>query len=251
MQIAKLPLQSIQSVSEAKPVAGNLSLAGLAPGNYVLEARLDLGDTVIVRTHAFRMEGRTFAQPAASSNWFQSVSDERLAELFDAVAGTLQKQSDRELYERLNPDGRRRFLAQYFGVTGPSPEGSPKNALDHYLERAAHVNSTYTSRVGEPGWKTDRGRVYLLRGEPQAKVARPLPPGGAAPYEVWHFTSAPGYAYVFIDESRVGSYRLIWTSDPNEASLPDWDRRLSAEALEEMFRMGIRPPRTGGGSDRE
>jgi len=252
LRIAELKLQTFDDVAQARPLAGNMSLEGLAAGEYVLEARLDLGDTVVVRTHPFRMAGQTFAQqpvagPAsADMGWFATLTDEKLAELFDPVAVTLTRQSDRDLYSRLNPDGRRRFLVQYFGVTGPA-SGGQKNPLDLYLERIEHVNRTFSSRLGdEAGWSTDRGRVYLRRGEPQSKVSRPLPPVGAAPYEIWQYTSAPTYAYVFVDESRIGAYRLIWSSDPNESSLPDWDRRLSADAIGDMTRLGIRP--TGGGS---
>jgi GWxTD domain-containing protein len=250
LQIAELALQTLDGVDQARPLAGNLSLAGLAPGDYVLEARLDLGDTVLVRTHPFRMEGRQFAQaaqPTADTGWFGTLSEERLAELFDPVMVTLTAQADRDLYRRLNPDGRRRFLVQYFGVNAPSAEGSDPNPLDLYLERVDHVTRQFATRFGDdPAWQTDRGRIYLRRGEPQAKVARPLPPVGAAPYEIWQYTSAPNYAYVFVDESRVGAYRLVWSSDPNESSLPDWDRRVSAEAIEEMTRLGIRP---GGGGN--
>ncbi len=249
-QIARLDLQKVQQVTEARPLAGNLSLAGLAPGDYVLEARLELSDTVLVRTHAFRMEGRDFAEQAPgapTTGYFASLSDEQLSQLFDPVSALLQKQSDRDLYGRLNPDGRRRFLAQYFGVTQPSAGGQANNALDMYLARVQFVNREYAGRGGQAGWTTDRGHIYLLRGAPQSKVAKPLPPGGSSPYEIWQYTSAPGYFYLFIDESRINSYRLIVSSDPNESTLPDWDRRLSDEAVEDIRRMGIRLPNVSGG----
>jgi len=255
-QLAQIPLQRVDSVQQARPMAGNVSLAGLPPGDYVLEARVELADTVLVRTHAFRMEGRSFAAQTAASGataaadgYFASLPDAELARLFDAVIVTLRAQRDRDLYERLNPDGRRRFLAQYFGVSGPTPGGQGTNPLDVYLGRVAHVERQFVGRSGEEGWRTDRGRVYLLRGEPQGKVARPLPPAGTSPFEVWNYTDAPGYAYLFVDEAKIGSFRIIWSNDPNEASLPDWDRRVGPEAVEEMLRMGIRISRGGGGGN--
>jgi GWxTD domain-containing protein len=193
------------------------------------------------------MEGRILASPeqpsTAGGSYFASLTDQQLSELFDPVLATLQKQSDRDLYERLNPDGRRRFLQEYFGGVSPTPGGQGNNPLDLYLRRVQHVNREYAGRGGEPGWRTDRGKIYLMRGEPQNKSARPLPPGGASPYEIWVYNAAPGYYYVFIDESRIGSYRLILTSDPTQPSLPDWERRLSNEVFEDMFRMGVRPAR--------
>jgi GWxTD domain-containing protein len=190
------------------------------------------------------MEGRLLAAPAPSTvggSYFSSLTDQQLKELFDPVIVTLQKQADRQLYEQLNPDGRRRFLNEYFGGVTPTAGGQGTNPLDLYLQRVQQVNREYSGRSGEPGWRTDRGKIFLLRGAPENKTAKPLPPGGATPYEIWVYNSAPGYYYVFIDESRIDNYRLILTSDPNESSLPDWERRLSNEVFEDMFRMGVRP----------
>jgi GWxTD domain-containing protein len=244
-ELARLPLQKFDGVTEARPLAGNMSLAGLAPGEYTLEALLDLGDTVIVRTHAFRMEGPSFGQVAvqpaeAGGGYFSSLTDKQVADLFDPVIGTLRKQSDRDLFQNLNADGKRRFLRQYFGVAGPAGAGNPPNALDLYLTRVQAVDQ-FEGRGGEPAWRTDRGRIFLTRGEPQSRVARPMPSSGASPFEIWQYTISPNYAYVFLDEVRSGSYRLIWTNDPNEVSLPDWDKRMGEEVLQEMLRLGIRP----------
>ncbi|MCI0435605.1 MAG: GWxTD domain-containing protein [Gemmatimonadetes bacterium] len=244
-QLARLELATLDAVEEARPLAGNVSLAGLAPGDYVMETQLELRDTVIVRAHAFRMEGRIAQQdvPGAVSGYFATLSDAELQRLFDPVLVTLRRQADRQLFEGLNPDGRRRFLHQYFGGVEPTPEGRGENALDMYLERVEHVSSQFTERRGGlEGWRTDRGRVWLIRGEPPSRVSRPLPPGGAAPYEIWFFPVPSRYAYVFVDEARIGSYRLAYTTDPDEQSVPDWDRRVGADAIEEMVRLGIPVP---------
>lgn len=244
-QLARIELARFDGVQEARPLVGNVSLAGLAPGAYVMEARLELGDTVIVRAHAFRMEGALGqAPPVPVSGYFQALSNAELTRLFEPVLVTLRRQADRGLYQQLNPDGRRRFLHQYFGGVEPTPgAGENGNALDLYLARVEKVAAQFTERRGGlDGWKTEQGRIYLLRGEPQSKVSRPLPPAGAAPYEIWFYPVPSKYAYVFVDEARIGSYRLAYTTDPDEQSLPDWDRRVGADAIEEMVRLGIPVP---------
>lgn len=251
-QMARLTLQSVESVSKARPLAGNVSLEGLAAGEYVLETRLELGDTVLVRAHPFSMEGRVFAQPTAGAveGYFAELSPLELSRLFDPVVMTLSRSSDKQLYENLNADGKRRFLHQYFGGAQPTPGGGGDNPLDVYLRRVEHVNHEFAGRGGEEGWRTDRGRIWMLRGEPNNMVRRPLPPAGSAPYELWQYTESPGYVYAFVDEARIGSYRLIFTTDPNEPTMPDWDRRLATEAVEEMIRMGVRPViRSGTGGN--
>jgi GWxTD domain-containing protein len=144
------------------------------------------------------------------------------------------------LFQSLNPDGKRRFLQQYFGGVEPTAGGEGDNPLDQYLKRVHHVQREYVERQGGlEGWRTDRGRIYLKRGDPNNRVSRPLPPAGAAPYEIWQHTVPSNYVYVFIDEARIGSYRLVYTNDPLETSLPDWERRISSDAAEELMRMGI------------
>jgi GWxTD domain-containing protein len=244
-QLARLDLQKLESVVESRPLAGNVSLAGLAPGDYLLETRLELGDTVVIRSHAFHMAGLLATPQPAATGYFWSLTDEELAALFDPVVVTLQRLADRELYQRLNADGKRRFLQQYFGGVEPTAGGAGTNPLDVYLKRVRMVNAEFGERRGGlEGWRTDRGRIYMVRGEPASKVARPLPPAGAAPYEIWLFTIPSRYAYLFVDEARIDSYRLVFTNDPAEQSLPDWDRRVGADAIEELVRLGVPVPRT-------
>lgn len=250
-QMARVRLQAMDAVVQAMPLAGNMSVEGLATGDYVLEARLELGDTVLVRSHPFRMEGTQFAAPAPTAvrGYFATLPPAQLAELFDPVVMTMARKADRDLYTNLNADGKRRYLAQYFGGVEPTPGGEGDNPLDEYLRRVEYVNRQFAGRGGQEGWRTDRGRIYMLRGAPNNKVERPLPPGGSAPYELWQYTNAPGYVYAFVDEARMGSYRLIFSTDPDEPTMPDWDRRLATEAVEEMIRMGVRPVIRGSGAN--
>jgi hypothetical protein len=54
-EIRRLLLQEFIDVRESHPLAGNFSVAGLVYGEYQLEARLELADRVITRTHRFYM----------------------------------------------------------------------------------------------------------------------------------------------------------------------------------------------------
>ena len=249
-QMARIKLQTVDSVAQARPLAGNMSVEGLATGVYVLQTRLELEDTVLVRTHPFRMEGKQFAQPEAAgavTGYFATISPEDLAALFDPVVMTMSSQAQRDLYSRLNVDGKRRYLYQYFGGLEPSAPGEEPNNLDGYLERVRFVNGHFGGRRGEEAWKSDRGRIYMLRGAPSTRVQKAIPSDGAPPYEVWQYANAPGgYVYAFSDEGRMGAFRLVYSTDPVEPTLPDWDRRLAAEAVEEMQRMGVTIRAPGG-----
>ena len=117
------------------------------------------------------------------------------------------------------------------------------NALDIYIERVRTVSAKYSERAGEgqqPGWRTDRGRIYLMRGEPTQLVDRPVARDGSPPYQIWQYSTSPGYVYLFLDESRFGNYRLIFTTDPNQSTLPGWESRVGPDALQDLNRVGVR-----------
>lgn len=240
-ELARFRLQELQRLDEWRPVAGSVSVAGLPPGAYSFETQLQLADTTIVRSHPFYMESPV-AAAEGGRGWFYTLSDEDLTRLFDPVVVWLTR-SEAELFTTLPPAARREFLSQQFGRDGPTPGDGSESALDAYLSRVEVVNLRFAERAGrsvvEP-WRTPRGRIYLLRGQPSAQVSRPSPQGGA-PYEIWQYAVSPGYVYLFADESGMGHYRLVFSNDPAEAGVVDWTRRVGSEALEDLARMGISP----------
>jgi hypothetical protein len=86
-----------------------------------------------------------------------------------------------------------------------------------------------------PGWRTDRGRIYIRYGRPDDVLRRPKP-RSTSPYEVWKYTRGQPRKYVFLDATRFGNFQLIWTDDVTEVGKPDWKALLGAEALEDVLR---------------
>jgi len=239
-ELARFPIQQLQSLAEPRPLAGRIPVAGLAPGAYTFEAQVQLADTTIVRQHQFFVGGQAIA--GSGLGWFGTLSDERLAELFDG-ATVWMTATEAERYEGLPPAARRAFLVRWFGTSEPTPDDGQESALDAYLARIAVVTERYAERSGRdgrPAWLTDRGRIYLMNGEPSATFNRANPEGGA-PYEIWHYATGAGRAYVFVDETRIGNFRLVYSNDPNEKGVADWTRYLGPEAVNDLARLGIRP----------
>ena len=234
-QIAKMDLAVINGTGPRSRVAGSAALGGLAPGEYMLDAHIELADTLLTRSARFTMNAPIFvAQPAGGAlGYFGTLSAEEL-KLFDGLVVWMDAGNQRELYRSLPDDGRREFLARYFGPNGPT--GDKDNRLDMYLERAKLVNEQFAERAGRspiPPWQTDRGRVYMLRGAPGKQLKRPFQPD-APPYEIWSYDIGQQYVYLFVDQSRFGNYRLMFSTDPREATLPDWQNRVGLAAIEDL-----------------
>lgn len=240
--MARMDLARINGKGPRTRLAGAVVVAGLAPGPYTLQATVNLADTSFTRSATFTMDAPVVvAQASSSAAYFNALSKEDLALLFDPLAVWLDSKEQRDLYKDLNETGRRQFLVRYFGEAAPG--GDPDSRLNTYLARVKHVNDQYTERTGRKtfGWQTDRGRIYLLRGEPANQLKRPFAPNDVKPYEIWAYNVGNQYVYVFVDETRFGAYRLVFSTDPREVSTPDWQNRVGPAVIEELrSQFGIR-----------
>jgi GWxTD domain-containing protein len=123
---------------------------------------------------------------------------------------------------------REQFIEAFWARRNPDPD-SPENTFkeEHY-RRIAYANEHYAS--GIPGWKTDRGRIYIMWGPPDETDSHPSggtyerPPeegGGETstyPFEDWRYRYLEGWGenimLEFVDPTMTGEYHL--TMDPSE-----------------------------------
>ena len=125
-------------------------------------------------------------------------------------------------------DEREQFIEQFWERRNPNP-GSPENEFkEEYYRRIAYANERYAS--GMPGWKSDRGRIYIMYGPPDeieshpsgGSYVRPPEEGGgstaAYPFEKWRYRFIDGIGtniiLEFVDTSMTGEYHM--TMDPGE-----------------------------------
>ncbi len=136
---------------------------------------------------------------------------------------------ERAAFKRLQTDDEReQFIENFWLRRDPTPDTVENEFKEEHYRRIAYANEHFAS--GIPGWKTDRGRIYITFGPPDEIDAHPSggtyerPPeegGGETstyPFEQWR------YRYIedignniiieFVDTTMSGEYRM--TSDPSE-----------------------------------
>ncbi len=136
---------------------------------------------------------------------------------------------ERAEFKSLRSDAdRAQFIKGFWERRDPTP-GTPRNEFqeEHY-RRIAYANGRFTvNRV--PGWKTDRGRIYIQYGPPDeidshpsgGKYERPAEEGGGViatyPFEQWRYRYIDGIGrnviLEFVDQTGTGDYRM--TMDPS------------------------------------
>ena len=144
-----------------------------------------------------------------------------------------------------NDEERDAFIEQFWRRRNPDPDSPENTAREEHYRRIAYANEHFAA--GEPGWKTDRGRIYIEWGPPDSIDShpsgglydRPANEGGGTtttfPFEVWHYRYLPGIGenvnIEFVDTCQCGDYHF--TIDPDEkdallhvpgAGLTDWEQ---------------------------
>jgi GWxTD domain-containing protein len=109
-----------------------------------------------------------------------------------------------EYYNKLSPEGKEAYLAWFWS----------KHNLSEFVRRREVVESRFgTARTS--GIKTDRGKIYIKYGEPDA-VERKTMEMDVKPREYWFYYQL-GLTFIFVDLRGDGNYRLAWTNSPDEA----------------------------------
>jgi len=136
---------------------------------------------------------------------------------------------ERQAFKRLNTDDEReQFIEQFWLRRDPTPDTEENEFKEEHYRRIAYANEHYAS--GIPGWKADRGRIYITFGPPDeieshpsgGTYDRPYEEGGGTtstyPFEQWRYRYLEGIGnnivIEFVDTTMSGEYHM--TMDPSE-----------------------------------
>jgi GWxTD domain-containing protein len=229
------------TLSAAGVAASGLNLMGLPPGDYELALEVRYPDTMVIRTASFAMAGfETQAAVAAavgrSADVFSQLTEAQLDTLYRPLIYVMEG-NERGVYEDLSVEGKRNYLRQFWGRRDPSPATPGNEFQDQFYRLIARANRDYREGGAAeiPGWRTDRGRIFVRYGEPDEVLRRPQS-GSTRPYEVWKYTRGRFRKFVFFDETSLGNYALIWTNEQREPSRANWAELLGPEAVEDVQR---------------
>jgi GWxTD domain-containing protein len=138
---------------------------------------------------------------------------------------------ERKSFKNMQTDEEReQFIEQFWMRRDPTPDTQENEYKEEHYRRIAYANERYAS--GIPGWKTDRGMIYITFGPPDeieshpsgGTYERPYEEGGGTtstyPFEKWRYRYLQGVGnqqdiqIEFVDKTLTGEYRM--TMDPSE-----------------------------------
>jgi GWxTD domain-containing protein len=130
-----------------------------------------------------------------------------------------------------NEEERQNFIEDFWLRRNPDPRSSNNTFREEHYRRIIYANEHFAS--GIPGWKTDRGRIYITWGPPDENESHPaggqynrtFNEGGGStstfPFEKWWYRHIEGVGddieLEFVDSSMSGEYRLAMNADEKDA----------------------------------
>jgi GWxTD domain-containing protein len=136
---------------------------------------------------------------------------------------------ERKAFKQMNTDEEReQFVEQFWLRRDPTPDTVENEFKEEHYRRIAYANEHFAS--GAPGWKLDRGRIYITFGPPDeiddhpsgGSYSRPMAEGGGEtttfPFADWRYRYIEGIGndvtIEFVDTTMTGEYHM--TMDPSE-----------------------------------
>jgi len=140
---------------------------------------------------------------------------------------------ERDAFNKLTTDAEREnFIQTFWDRRDPDPDTEVNEFREEYYERIAYANEHFAS--GIPGWRTDRGRIYITWGKPDSVEShasggtydRPVYEGGgsttAYPFETWYYRHldnvGDGIEIEFVDRTGTGEYKIASGPDDKDAT---------------------------------
>jgi GWxTD domain-containing protein len=155
-------------------------------------------------------QARPSQAPAQLASPYRKWVDEDVVYIID--------KEEQAAFERLPTDAEReQFIEQFWLRRDPTPNTVENEFKEEHYRRIAYANEHFAADI--PGWKTDRGRIYITYGPPDdiSVGSNYPPPAGAYHYQQWRYRFIKGIGtnvvIQFVDATGSGEFRM--TVDPS------------------------------------
>jgi GWxTD domain-containing protein len=166
------------------------------------------------------------AGSAVLSSAFATMGEEQLDDEF-SEAKYIATSGEISQYKQLHGvEAKRQFMYEFWKKRENVEQYNVSDERSAYLQRVNYANDHFRSGY-KPGWKTDRGRVYIIYGNPD-EIDRHPNETDVKPYEIWYYNSLEGgVSFDFIDKTGFGDYQLVNSTERNEIHDDNWQQYLN------------------------
>jgi GWxTD domain-containing protein len=224
-------------------ILGGLVILGLATPRVFLQAQQQgSSGSSTDQQPADKEKAQDDAKPQSTGNKKQDLENrkKRDKELYKELDSPYKKWLNEDVVYIITPEERssfihlatneerEEFIEAFWQRRNPDADSTENTFKEEHYRRIAYTNEHFAS--GIPGWKTDRGRIYIMWGPADevdshpsgGSYERPASEGGGEtstyPFEDWRYRYLEGIGenveIEFVDPTMTGEYHL--TMDPSE-----------------------------------
>ena len=156
----------------------------------------------------------------------------------DPICSEMERDYSSNLVRTDDMKTMQQFLFNFWSKRSPM---NPKQGFEDYLAAVRRVNMSFKTS-SYPGYRTDRGYVFLKYGQPDKIMESPNEPG-AYPYEIWHYYEVANQhnkRFVFMSkDSAANDYQLIHSDVVGEINNPRWQLEIYSRIYGQGYDQGV------------
>ncbi|HXB69758.1 MAG TPA: GWxTD domain-containing protein [Candidatus Acidoferrales bacterium] len=236
---------------ETEPAAGDAQNSDDQTGDQSSSTATQSGNGTKQAPEKLKLLAQQIAQPRS----FQPEIETPYRKWLNEDVAYIITDEERAAFKRLTTDPElERFIEQFWLRRDPTPGTAENEFKEEHYRRIAYANDHFASN-DLPGWKTDRGRIYISYGPPDEKDShpaggtyqRPTEQGGGTtsvfPFEQWRYRYIKGMGndvtIEFVDSTMSGEYRM--TMDPSDKDALPYVRGAApaVATTDKLFHVGV------------
>lgn len=127
---------------------------------------------------------------------------------FYETARLIMTGEEKDIFSHLpDEESRKEFIKDFWVKRDPDPDTEENEFKEEFFRRIEYANERF--HEGPPGWKTDRGRIYIYFGPPDKIERRPmLNIPDMKGYLLWVYYRYGGLGVAFVDKRGDGTYAM-------------------------------------------
>lgn len=217
---------------------GSIDISSLPSGNYYLVVEMRDRSNALICSKSIRFfrsnPGASYdmydlSAVGVEATFVSQINNIDTLRKYISYLDPLCSESERDYSYNLVRDGDMKTMQQFFlNFWNSRSPMNPRLAWEDYLAAVRRVNLSFGT-PSYPGYRTDRGYVFLKYGQPDKIVESPNEPG-AYPYEIWHYYEVANQhnkRFVFMSKDNVtNDFHLIHSDVIGEINNPRWQLEI-------------------------
>ena len=238
-------------VGKANILLNTLDISELPSGNYYLVVEMrDRSNTLICSNSCFfqrsnpnvAFDMEDLAGVSIANTFVGNITEidtlHKYIRYLDPICSEMERDYSSNLVRTDDVKTMQQFLFNFWSKRSPM---NPKQGFEEYLAAVRRVNMSFKTS-SYPGYRTDRGYVFLKYGQPDKIMESPNEPG-AYPYEIWHYYEVANQhnkRFVFMSkDSAANDYQLIHSDVVGEINNPRWQMEIYSRIYGQGYDQGV------------